>query len=100
MDKYRPVNTWKEVQGVDEFLEEFSRKMEKLQLHDLIAKMQADFMRQKKQSLGQGEFLILADFSENFSIVIQDEVQSFHWNNNLVTTINFIATATKEASAL
>ena len=44
------------VQGVDEFSEEFSRMMEKLQLHHLIAKMQAAFMRQKKRSLGQGEF--------------------------------------------
>ena len=41
----------RKVQGVDDF----SIMMEKHQLHDLITKMQADFMRQKKQSLGQGE---------------------------------------------
>ena len=80
----------RKVQGVDEFLEDFSIMVEKLQLHDLIAKMQADFMRQKKQSLGEGEFLVLADFSENFSFVVQDEVQSFHWNNNYATIHPFV----------
>ncbi|KAL5518045.1 hypothetical protein EMCRGX_G003713 [Ephydatia muelleri] len=80
----------RKVQGVDEFLEDFSVMMQKLQLHDLIAKMQADFMRQKKQNLGPGEFLVLADFSENFSFVVQDEVQSFHWNNNSATIHPFV----------
>ena len=77
----------RKVQGVDEFLEEFSWMIEKLQLHDL---MQADFMCQKKLSLGQGEFLILADFSKKFSFVVQDEVQCFHWNNNSATIHPFV----------
>ena len=42
-------------------------------------------MQQTKESLKPGEFLVLADFSENYSFVIQDEVQSFHWNNSSAT---------------
>ena len=32
------------VQTVDEFLDSFSRMLEKLLVHDLLTKMQADFM--------------------------------------------------------
>jgi hypothetical protein len=46
----------RKVQGVVEFLEKFSWMMEKLQLHDLIAKMQADFMRQNSKALGKRSF--------------------------------------------
>ena len=78
------------VQTVDEFLDSFGCMLEKLLVHDLIAKMQADFMREKKESLGPGEFLVVADFSENFSFVVQDEIQSFHWSNNSATIHPFV----------
>lgn len=67
---------------------------EKLQAHDLIAKMQTNFMRQKKENLEEGEFLVLADFSENFSFVVQDEIQSFHWNNSSATIHPFVCYST------
>ena len=47
-------------------------------------------MREKKESLGPREFLVVADFSENFSSVVQDEIQSFHWNNNSATIHPFV----------
>ena len=37
-----------------------------------------------------GEFLVLADFSENYSFVVQDEVQGFHWNNSQATIHPFV----------
>ena len=33
---------------------------------------------------------MLADFSENYCFVIQDEVQSFHWNNSSATVHPFV----------
>ncbi|KAL5484241.1 hypothetical protein EMCRGX_G020703 [Ephydatia muelleri] len=62
----------------------------KLQLHDFIAKNQATFLAEKKESLSSGEFLVIADFSENYSFVVQDEVQSFHWNNLQATVHPFL----------
>ena len=38
-------------------------------------------MKKKKKHLSPGEFLVIGDVSENYSFVVQDEVQSFHWNN-------------------
>ena len=64
--------------------------LKKLQLHDFIAKHQVKFLAQKKESLMCGEVLVIADFSENYSFVVQDEVQSFHWNNLQATVHPFI----------
>ena len=45
----------------------------------VITKMQADFIQEKKKSLGPREFF-----------VVQDEIQSFHWNNNSATIHLFV----------
>ena len=74
----------------DEFIDTFVSKLRKLLHHDFTAKMQAAFMQQKKESLQEGEVLVIADFSENFSFVVQDEIQSFHWNNESATIHTFI----------
>ena len=58
--------------------------------NDFIAKNQATFIAEKKESLSSGEFLVIADFSENYSFVVQDEVQSFHWNNLQATIHPFL----------
>ncbi|KAL5515849.1 hypothetical protein EMCRGX_G001083 [Ephydatia muelleri] len=75
---------------VEEFLDVFMAALKKLQLHDFIAKHQAKFLAQKKENLTHGEFLVIADFSENYSFVVQDEVQSFHWNNLQATVHPFL----------
>ena len=32
-----------------------------------------------------GEFLVTADFAENYAFVVQEAAQAFHWNNNQAT---------------
>ena len=38
-----------------------------------------------------GEFLVTADFSENYSFILQDAAQGFHWNNSQATLHPFVA---------
>jgi hypothetical protein len=40
--------------------------------------------------LKDGEFLVVCDFSENYSFVLQDEVQSHHWNVQQATIHPFV----------
>ncbi len=47
-------------------------------------------MHERKEALKDGEFLVIGDFAENFSFVVQDEAQSFHWNNSSVTIHPFV----------
>ena len=43
-----------------------------------------------KSTLQSGVFQVIADFSENYSFVLQDEAQGFHWNNSQATIHPFV----------
>ena len=53
--------------------------------------MQSTFYIKCKDTLEEGEVLVIMNFTENYSFVVQDEVQSFHWNNTMVTLHSFVA---------
>lgn len=74
----------------DEFVECFCKKLEQLIPHSFIAIQQATFFNECKCSLKPGELLVQADFSENYSFVLQDAAQGFHWNNSQATVHPFV----------
>lgn len=47
--------------------------------HDFIARKQSSFFEIQKQNLKTNEFLVISDFSENYTFIVQNAVQSFHW---------------------
>ena len=52
---------------------------EKLQAHSFIAKSQSQYLNQLKQNMGQSN-IILGNFAKNYAFVVQNEIQSYHWN--------------------
>ena len=78
------------VMSTDEFVDAFIPLLLKLSIHDFTAKMQAAFVNETKGQLKDGEYLVIADFSENYSFVVQDAVQAFHWNNGSATIHPFV----------
>lgn len=73
------------IKPVDEFISYFLEKIDKLITHDFIYKKQSSFLRDRKDSLAEGEILVICDFSENYSFVIQNAAQGYHWNNSQAT---------------
>lgn len=53
--------------------------------HDFLAKQQSSYFSQKRESLEVGEVFASGDFSENYSFIIQDAVQEYHWANDQAT---------------
>ena len=53
--------------------------IDKLTTHSYLAKCQAQYLNDKKQSL-HSAVLVLGDFAENYQFLIQDEIQSYHWS--------------------
>ena len=47
-------------------------------------------MQHLKVTLPSNHILILLDFAENYSFLIQDAVQGFHWNNSQATLHPFV----------
>ena len=44
----------------------------------------------QSESLQPGKLIIIFDFAENYSFVLQDEVRGFHWNNSQATVHPFV----------
>ena len=78
------------VQLTEEFPDNFVEKLDAPKRHDFIAKQQANYLNERKENLKEGEFLVIGDFSENFTFVCQDAAQSFHWNNSSATLHPFV----------
>lgn len=62
----------------------------KAKKHHFIAKSQAQFMKDKKKSLEVDECIVFADFSENYSFIVRDEVQGHYWVNKQATIHPFV----------
>jgi hypothetical protein len=78
------------VQSVDEFLRIFIEVLPSVVQHDFIASEQTKYLQRSRRMLKSGEFLVVGDFSENYSFVLQDAAQSFHWNNLQATLHPFV----------
>jgi hypothetical protein len=48
------------------------------------------FLKELKCDLQSGEFVVLCDFTEHYSFVLQDGAQGFHWNNAQATIHPFV----------
>lgn len=55
----------------DVFITEFSKQLASLIPHDFIAKKQSEYLNMRKQQLQRGEFIVISDFAENYSFVVQ-----------------------------
>ncbi|XP_065679428.1 uncharacterized protein LOC136081787 isoform X1 [Hydra vulgaris] len=65
---------------VSTFVELLVSCFEKLQAHSFIAHSQSQYLNQLKQNMDQSNIIIIGDFAENYTFVVQDEIQSYHWN--------------------
>lgn len=77
--------------SVADFCEVLLDKIDKLATHHYIAKSQTKYLRSLKENLPSKNVIILLDFSENFSFLVQDSVQGYHWNNSQCTLHPFVA---------
>jgi hypothetical protein len=57
--------------SVDVFITEFSHQIADLIPYDFISKKQAEYLIKRKNELAPGEYVVISDFAENFSFVVQ-----------------------------
>ena len=78
------------VKSPDEFLEELTEKLYNLTKHHYVSKSQTCFLKQLKENMKPNECIMQMDFAENFSFIIQDEVQSSYFSKNQATLHPFV----------
>lgn len=88
------------IKNQDEFFESLVENLANLKSHHYISKIQSQFLKEKKEKLFENECIILADFAENYTYVVQDEIQGYHWVNDQVTLHPFVLYFRDENSKL
>ena len=74
----------------EEFIESFSSAIIKLLRHHQVSREQSDAFRRSKECLDNRTGVLVGDFGENYSFVVQDAAQSFHWDNSQCTLHPFV----------
>ena len=78
------------VESVEDFLKSFSKAIVLLTRHHYVSKKQSEAYRVAKESLKEDEVLVVGDFAENYSFVVQNAAQGQHWNNSQCTLHPFV----------
>jgi len=68
-----------------EFVEFLAKKIDLLTAHSYIAKSQTKYLSMVKENLLPSTCIVLADFAENYPMVVQDAVQGWHWTKQQCT---------------
>lgn len=88
-DRYGIVTISK---STDRYAEElFNQTINKLKLHHFIAQNQSQFLKDKKSNLLPGEYIFIMDYSENYSMVNQNEIQAAHFDKIQATIHPIVA---------
>lgn len=78
------------VKNTDDFIDDFLETLLKLKTHAFISNQQKEHYSEIKENLTEGHVVANCDFAENYSFIIQDEIQSFHWTTTQATIHPFI----------
>ena len=68
-----------------EYCEIIINSLGKLTSHSFISRTQSHHYKEQRDTLDNTTAIVLVYFAENYSFVIQDEVQGVYWNNVLAT---------------
>lgn len=78
-------------ESLDEYLSSLSKNISNLVRHHYVAQQQSKYFKQLKETLpDESEVIVVGDFSENYSFIVQDTAQGFHWENSQCTVHPFV----------
>lgn len=71
--------------SLPDYIDHLAKQIDDLTAHSYIAKCQAAYLKNLKETLPLGEAIVMLDFAENYAFIVQDEVQGYHWNKSQCT---------------
>lgn len=79
------------VEPLHEYLSSLSKKISSMVRHHFVAQQQSQYFKHLKEILPpESEAIIVGDFSENYSFIVQDAAQGYHWENSQCTVHPFV----------
>ena len=73
-----------------DFMEKLIQEIDQLTTHHYIPEKQSQYLKHLKDTLKPNQAIIILDFAENYSFIVQDAIQGFHWNNSQATLHPFV----------
>jgi hypothetical protein len=70
-----------------EFFQYLRPKLESFILHNYVASWQDFQFKELFDSVAQQTLISCVDFSENYTLKVQNEIQSMHWHNEQITIL-------------
>ena len=67
---------------IDEFVDLLATTVDDMTAHSYMSKAQSTYLMSQKENLDSDTCIAMLDFAENYQYVLQDEIQSFYWNNS------------------
>lgn len=64
---------------VDDFIDKLTLQLPILASHNFIAKRQAKYLCECKDSLWGGMFIVICNISENYAFAHQHKIRDYHW---------------------
>ncbi|KAM7312905.1 hypothetical protein ISCGN_009809 [Ixodes scapularis] len=78
------------------FLEHLQECVRKWTSHDYIRRLQGKAISDEKNYLRKASILLHFDFAENWTVVLPEEIQSYHWRKSQVSIFTCVVMARKE----
>lgn len=78
------------VESSEEFVFTLCQKIVKLKRHHFVAQVQSQFLKDLKTNINNEQVIVLGDFSENYTFIVQDAIQGFHYENIQCTIHPFV----------
>lgn len=85
--------------SLDTFKNKLAECIWKLTVHHFVAKSQSDYLSKLKKELTHKEVIVQLDFAENYTFIIQDEVQSSYFNSKQATLHPLVVYSSNSAQA-
>ena len=76
-------------ESVEDFISSLQTNIIGMAEHHYVAKSQSKFFKNLKATLPLNEVVLVGDFAENYTFVVQDEIQSFHYEKSQCTVHPF-----------
>ncbi|KAH7936798.1 hypothetical protein HPB49_004752 [Dermacentor silvarum] len=89
----------KKVLDADTFLNHLRVLVAKWIVHNHIRKTQGKAIYEEKQCTQRGSIVFHFDFAENWTVVLPDEVQAYHWKKQQVSVFTCVVTTKKSTES-
>ena len=76
--------------AAEESIKEVTFHFHTLRAHHFFVKPHGDFLKDLKEKLKENELIILLHFAQNYSFIVQDAVQGYHWKWHFTLSLSTI----------